>query len=145
MFSKSFGYAIRSILYLALMEEEKDKIQLDEISEELNVPRYFLAKVMNKLVKEGILDSVKGHNGGFSINEKTLSVKLISIMSLTGESSQFSKCVLQLGKCNASYPCPIHDRVELLRREWQALFKSLTIGDLLKKNENNFMKSLIAI
>ena len=109
----------------------------------LNAPRYFLAKVMNKLVKEGIVDSVKGHNGGFAINEKTLSVKLIQVMSITGESSQFTKCVLQFGRCNASQPCPIHDRVASLRQEWQALFNSLTIEDLLKKNQQNFIESLI--
>ncbi|HUR66441.1 MAG TPA: hypothetical protein VMZ03_08805, partial [Chitinophagaceae bacterium] len=75
----------------------------------------------------------------------TLSVKLITIMSLTGESSQFSKCALQLGKCNASKPCPIHDRVEALRYEWQLLFNNLTMADLLKKDEENFIESLVAI
>jgi Rrf2 family transcriptional regulator, iron-sulfur cluster assembly transcription factor len=44
IFSKSFGYALRSVLYVALVKDEKEKTQLDEIAGALNVPRYFLGE-----------------------------------------------------------------------------------------------------
>ena len=51
IFSKTFGYALRSVLYLAMLHEDKDRIQLDEIAVQLSVPRHFLGNVMKKLVK----------------------------------------------------------------------------------------------
>lgn len=142
IFSKSFGYALRSVLYVALVSDEKEKTQLDEIANALHVPRYFLGKVMNRLVKEGILASVKGHNGGFCINDTTLGVSLTRIMDITGENQQFDSCVLRQHKCNASNPCPLHKQAEAIKEKWQLLLCNTTIGDLLKKNQAGFIRSI---
>ena len=139
VFSKSFGYAIRSIVYLAMVSEKKQKVQLGEIAETLDIPRYFLAKVMNRLVKEGIIAAVKGHNGGFSSNEKTLSTRLTRIMELTGDSLQTNQCVLHLGRCNAAQPCAVHHKMEPMKRQWDALLKTITVQDLIKKDQINFL------
>lgn len=130
LFSKSFGYAIRAILYLSAQERDRGPVQLDEIASGLKVPRYFLAKVMNRLVKEGIINSVKGHHGGFFINESTRTVPLAELLVILGERYSMENCLLHLGKCNAENPCAIHDRVAPLRAEWHQLLKTMTIGDL---------------
>jgi Rrf2 family iron-sulfur cluster assembly transcriptional regulator len=132
VFSKSFGYAIRSILYLASMNEGGNKVQLNEIADTLSIPRYFLGKVMNRLAKEGVLNSVKGHNGGFSINETTLSTTLTRIMELTGDYVEPNQCALHLGPCNSSNPCAVHDQVEPLKRKWRSLLTTVSIKDLVK-------------
>src|SRR6185369_14409983 len=99
-FSKSFGYALRGILYIAMMSDEKKRVQIDEIAERLSVPKHFLGKILNKVVKEGILDSTKGPYGGFSINQNTLSTSLIKVLEVTEGLEQFSVCALGLRKCN---------------------------------------------
>ena len=75
--SKSFGYALRGILYVALMQDEKRKVQIDEIANKLSVPRHFLGKIMQQVVKAGLLQSTKGPHGGFYLAENTLSSSLI--------------------------------------------------------------------
>ena len=70
IFSKTFGYALRGVLYLSTINEDKPRVQLDEIAAKLSIPRHFLGKVMKKLVKEGVLSSMKGPFGGFSVNER---------------------------------------------------------------------------
>lgn len=59
IFSKSFGYALRSVLYVTLVRDEKEKIQLDEIINALNVPECFLGKLTSDLLKESIHSSFK--------------------------------------------------------------------------------------
>ena len=145
IFSKSFGYALRGVLYVSLMAEEKDKIQLDEIAEKLTVPRYFLAKIMNKLAKEGVLDSDKGHKGGFSINDKTPTTSLFKLVKITGDSDIFDSCALRLRKCNANNPCPLHHEIAILRNQWQKLLVETTVNDLLKKDQPDFLKSIATI
>ena len=138
VFSKTFGYAIRSILYVAAQKDRKGKVQLDEIAEALNIPRYFLGKIMNKLVKEGILDSVKGHHGGFSINQRTLTTKLAFITGVTGDSVHSGHCVLHLGSCNATDPCPIHHQAESLKRHWDELLMNISVEDLVLQNRKSY-------
>ena len=145
IFSKSFGYALRGVLYVAIMTEEKHKIQLDEIAEKLTVPRYFLGKIMNKLVKEGILASEKGHKGGFSINDKTMQTSLLKLIKITGDNEMFDSCVLRLRKCNSKNPCPLHHEIETLRNQWHKLLAETTVNDLLKKDQPDFIKSIATI
>lgn len=145
IFSKSFGYALRGILYVALMTEIKNKIQLDEIAEKLGVPRYFLGKIMNRLVHDGILTSEKGRNGGFSLNDRTMQVNLLSLVKITGDKDSFESCVLRLRKCNSANPCPLHYEIETLRNQWHRLLAETTVDDLLKKDQPGFLKSIATI
>ncbi|MBI5856312.1 MAG: Rrf2 family transcriptional regulator [Sphingobacteriales bacterium] len=145
VFSKSFGYALRGLLYVAMINETSPRVQLDEISKKLAVPRYFLGKVMKKLVKGGVLKSKKGPYGGFYIHEKTLSTTLLQLTAITGDTIMYGSCVLRFRKCNAENPCPLHRQVEFLKNEWQNVLASTNIGDLLKKNHPDFLKSIAVI
>ncbi len=70
MLSKTFAYALRSMLYLALVNEDNRLVQISEIAEKLKIPKHFLAKVLQQFSKKGMLESVKGPNGGFRLTEK---------------------------------------------------------------------------
>ncbi len=145
IFSKTFGYALRAILFIALKTSEKPKIQLDEIAEQLTIPRHFLGNVMKKLVKEGVVDSMKGPFGGFFLNKNTTRCTLYKLMEITGEVEDISMCVLRLRKCNSINPCPIHHKIDALRKEWKVLLSTTTINDLLKKDKPDFIKSIAVI
>ena len=145
IFSKSFGYGLRGVLYIRMAGEMKTMVQLDEIASELAIPRHFLGKVMKKLVKGGVLSSLKGPYGGFCINEITMETSLLKLVDMTGEPEEFSSCVLRLRKCNASNPCPMHHQIESLRDQWQTLLTTTTIGDLLRKDIPDFIKSIAVI
>ena len=142
VFTKSFGYALRGILYVAVAGEGKGRIQLDEISEVLTLPRFFLGKIMRKLAKEGILDSDKGHKGGFSINERTLSTTLSALVELTGNTESTDVCALRLKKCNTKNPCPVHYEIKFMREQWNELLAAKTVGDLLNKGGSDFIQSI---
>ena len=145
VFSKSFGYALRGVLYVAMLNGNKARVQLDEIAEQLSVPRHFLAKVMKIIVKEGVLNSMKGPYGGFYINEQTMQTSLFRLMEITGEVEELSTCVLRLRKCNALHPCPMHKQIESMRKQWRGLLSSTTVGDLLKKEQPDFIQSIAVI
>ena len=133
--TKSFGYALRSILYLALKSNEKLKVQADEIASQLAVPKYFLSKVMKKVVKNGILTSTKGPYGGFSLNNHTLSTSLLELANITNSFDSVNNCVLRLDKCDTNQPCPLHSRMLSYKKDFYTLFETTTIGDLIKQEE----------
>ncbi len=145
IFSKTFGYALRGVLYVALLSDERERIQLDEIAEKLSVPRHFLGNVMKKIVKAGVLGSMKGPYGGFCINDHTRQLTLLRLKEITGEVEDSDVCVLRLRKCSQVNPCPMHNQVEALRERWQQLLASTTIDDLLKNSQPDFIKSISVI
>ena len=143
VFSKSFGYAVRGVLYIAIMNGERKRIQLDEIAEKLRAPRFFLGKIMQKMVKEGILESGKGKSGGFSINEGTLKTTLMKLVDITGDKDEPDSCVLRFRKCNKLNPCPMHHETEALRKEWNNLLETTTLERLLASPDSNFIRSIV--
>ena len=128
-----------------MMKERNGRVRLHEIAEELQVPRHFLGKIMKRLVKEDILCSVQGHQGGFSINEQTLGTSLIKVVRITEGPEKLGACALGMRKCDGSNPCPLHDHIEVLKQRWVSLLTDYTIGSLLQKDHQNFIKSIATI
>jgi Rrf2 family transcriptional regulator, iron-sulfur cluster assembly transcription factor len=145
IFSKSFGYALRGILYVAMMSDENRKIRIDEMANRLSVPRHFLGKIMNKVVKKGILSSTKGPNGGFSLNNTTLGTSLLSVVEAIDGLEQFDTCVLRLKKCSPENPCPLHYLLEPERSNLLKIFSDTDIDSLLKEDKASFIRSIAIV
>lgn len=135
IFSKSFGYAVRGILYIASQQQQKQYVQVEEISSRLEAPRHFMGKILKKLAKEGILNSVKGPSGGFTTNDNTLSLPLSRLLEITNDSAMLTQCVLRLKECNGLNPCPMHYRIEPVKQELKDLLGTTHIGNLLSEEE----------
>jgi Rrf2 family transcriptional regulator, iron-sulfur cluster assembly transcription factor len=142
LFSKSFGYAVRGVLYIALMQDEKRYVQVEEIAEKLAVPRHFMGKVLKNLVKEGVIASSKGPSGGFTVNESTLNLQLLRLIDITDGLSTFKSCVLRVKECNPLNPCPMHGEVEGIKSKLERLLADTRISDLLSENKSEFIKSI---
>jgi Rrf2 family transcriptional regulator, iron-sulfur cluster assembly transcription factor len=141
--SKSFGYALRSVLYLAAVQEEKKIIQLQEIAEKLDVPKHFLGKVMKRLAKKGIIDSSKGHAGGYALNATTLKISVIDILNLIEGEDLFRICVIGFKTCSANNPCPLHDQFAEIKSRMVNMFSETKVSDLLKEDRPAFIRSLV--
>ena len=70
MLSRASKYAILSTLFLAEHSSKDKKISVKEISESIDVPSPFLAKLFQQLVRGNIISSTKGPNGGFYLTKK---------------------------------------------------------------------------
>jgi Rrf2 family transcriptional regulator, iron-sulfur cluster assembly transcription factor len=142
IFSKSFGYAVRGMLYVALMQNEKRYVQVEEIATTLAVPRHFMGKIMKNLVKERLLASSKGPSGGFALHESSLSTPLVKIAGITEGADFLKKCVLRVKECNSSNPCPLHFQMEVVKFRLQWVLSGTTISDLLNGERDEMIKSI---
>jgi Rrf2 family protein len=130
MFSKTFGYALRATVFVAIHGNGGKKVGLQEISKELDIPHHFLGKIMQDLVRHGIIDSLKGPTGGFYINERTESVFLVEILKITDGSLVFDQCALNIKRCNAANPCPLHNEFAICRNGMLTYLAEKTVGQL---------------
>ena len=124
------------------MQDEQRKVQIDEIATKLSVPKHFLGKIMQQIVKAGLLKSTKGPYGGFSLAAETLNIPVIRLVEVTDGMEQFSMCVLNFKYCNRLNPCPFHHEMEAIKTNYLNLFARNTFGDLLKDSKSDLLKSL---
>lgn len=142
IFSKSFGYALRGVLFIAVMQDEKQYVQAEEIASGLAVPRHFMGKILKKLAKEKVLLSIKGPSGGFTLNEHTLKMPLLDLMVITDGMQIFDNCALRAKECNPSNPCPIHFQMDGVKTRLKSILSETSIGDLLNNDKLEFIKSI---
>lgn len=144
-FSKSFGYAIRGILYISIKQAEGRKIQVHEIAEKLSVPKHFLGKIFQSLVKERLLKSTKGPFGGFELEKDTLSRYLFDVFEVTDDITLFNYCELRFHKCGEKNHCPLHHELKRIRTDFIDLLRQTTIGDLISGKTALTIDNLAAV
>ena len=68
MFKKETEYALRALVYIQLQNSKERRPGIAEIASEIETPQSFTAKILQRLVKQGFVESMKGINGGFFFN-----------------------------------------------------------------------------
>jgi Rrf2 family protein len=139
MFSKSCKYAIRAVLYLSIHSNEEKMIGVDVIADELEVPKHFLAKLLQQLSRARLISSMKGRSGGFYLSEKDLKSNLMAVIEAIDGPGTFTDCVLGLKTCSEENPCPYHNRITDFRSSFYKQLIEETIGEISSRIlEKNF-------
>lgn len=144
MFSKSCNYAIKASIFIAKYSLENEKVGFVDVAKEIDSPQAFTAKILQTLVKAGIIDSVKGVNGGFYIPMRRISTTfLVQIVEAIDGDVVFSGCGLGLQQCDENHPCPVHDKFKSIRDELSAMLHTTNLEELALgiKSGETFLKS----
>jgi len=137
MLSNASKYAIRSVLFLAENSSVKKKYGAKEISSNLEIPLSFIAKILQKLAKSGVISSSKGPNGGFFMLPENLSKNINSILEVIENEDIFEGCFLGLPRCSDENPCPIHHIVAPFKEALYEKFTKQSIADFSKETKEN--------
>ena len=116
-------------MYLATESSEEKKSGVDEIASALEVPKHFLAKILQRLTRNRLISSAKGRNGGFYLSEANQASNLLSVVECIDGPGAFNDCVLGLESCSHENPCPYHNSVTKYRDAFFKLIMNETIGE----------------
>ncbi|MBL7890791.1 MAG: Rrf2 family transcriptional regulator [Bacteroidia bacterium] len=130
MLSKSCEYAIRAVLYLSIHSNEHVKVDIRIIATELNIPKQFLNKILQKLARNNLVYSSRGNSGGFYIDSVIQKKPILAIVELIDGLDEFHKCSMGLEKCSHSKPCAFHKAFHKHRIEMLKLMKNTTIIEM---------------
>jgi Rrf2 family protein len=136
MLSSSSKYGIRAVTYIARQSRNNGKIGIKKISEDLNLPTPFLAKILQLLAKQKILSSSKGPHGGFSLLRDPKKITLLDIITTIEGNNIFDDCIIHNMPCKCvdenKLRCPVHDDYYKVRNNLVKLFTTKTIYSLVK-------------
>ena len=118
------------MIYLSSKFDAKENTGIKEISEYINASEHTVGKILQILVKENIIKSVKGPYGGFYISKEEQKQPIINIIEAIDGKQIFKSCGLGLSKCSSSHPCPIHDDYKEAMDIVEKLFRQKKILEL---------------
>lgn len=125
-------YGIRSVLYLARQPLKKVSF-VNEISEEYKIPRSFLAKILQKLVKAKLVRSYRGVKGGFSLAKPAHEVTVLDVLEAIEGKLALNICLTDKKKCIFSKHCPTHFLWGNVQSKIAETLKKTTFEDLAKQ------------
>jgi Rrf2 family protein len=129
IFSNSTEYAIRGLAELGC-RLTGPSVLLDQLVAGTDLPRDFMAKIFQKLVRAGLLRSQKGRGGGFAFARPMHEITLMQIVEAVEGPQLLDRCVVGLSVCNDSMPCPQHDLYKPIRQRLKDYLSTTTVADL---------------
>ena len=123
--NKKVEYALMVLKFL----ENKDKlISTREICDHFKTPFDPTARVMQQMVNRGILKSVKGIKGGYSLQMSLDDLSYGNLVNtIEDNQTQENKCHTKHGPCEHLKHCNIITPVELLNHKLQHFLENLNV------------------
>ena len=75
-FTNTCDYAIRALIYLVRRHSSSEYALIAEVARECHIPKKYLEQVLLSLGRAGILESKKGHHGGYRLAKPPTEISL---------------------------------------------------------------------
>lgn len=112
--SRSVEYAVRAAIFLA-GQKPGTLVMAKEIADKTGIPGHFLAKLLQKMARRGLLRSNKGPTGGFALARAAGQVTLIEIMRALDEADNILRCPMGEKPCQPALGCAMHESWQIAR------------------------------
>ncbi|NCT95606.1 MAG: Rrf2 family transcriptional regulator [Chitinophagaceae bacterium] len=140
MFSKTCEYAIRAMIFIAQKTKEGDiRIGIKDIASGIDSPEYFIAKILQELSRKGLVQSVKGPNGGFYLDHSSLQQSLADVVRAVDGDKIFEGCGLGLKQCSEKCPCPIHHDFKRIRKDLYRTLEKSKLGNFTEELDKQLL------
>jgi Rrf2 family protein len=104
------------MIYLAVNKDES--VMVSKIAEDYDIPRFYLAKIVQTLSKHNLIHSTRGRRGGIKLNKPAKDIRIIDIIHvIEGPPPEHEICLFGLDICSDSVPCPVHDVWKAMKQE----------------------------
>ncbi len=128
MLSQTAVYALRAMACLAILPPDT-AVRAKDLSESTGVPPHYLSKIMRRLVLAGLLESRKGHGGGFSLSRSPEKIFFAEILAATDGLPEPNTCAFGWGQCDAENPCPLHPSWSRLLEAFEGWTGTTTLAE----------------
>ncbi len=133
LFNKETEYALRGLVYIQAQNLRDRMPGIAEIATEIEAPHFFTAKILQRMVKMGFINSVKGKGGGFFFDPVKPELPLKEIIVATEGGKLFNGCGFGLKHCDETNPCPLHAQYAPIRENISKLVSEETVQSLARK------------
>jgi Rrf2 family iron-sulfur cluster assembly transcriptional regulator len=139
MFSRSAGYAVQALTYLAGQPPGK-LTGAREIATAVNIPMPFLWKILRNLSQKKLVRSFKGVRGGYELARAAKKITVSEVLAASPDINLTTTCVLGLAACSDENACPLHSSWKGLRIKIDELLRQTTLADLARASSRRRRK-----
>ncbi len=127
--SKKADYALIAVKHLAKREGAASS-SAREIAEQYNIPIELLAKVLQRLVRKGLLTSQQGTRGGYQLARASDSMSVADVIQAIDGPLTVTACSDHDGRCGVFTKCNVRDPLWRIRERILAALATCSISEM---------------
>lgn len=126
--SQTTSYALLALSCLARHEGAWHLV--GTISGCIGVAPPYLAKVLHRLARPGLIETKRGYKGGYRLARPAATIRLLDVIRAVDDQRVEDQCMLGMSQCSDERACPVHGFWKDTRRQIRAQLEEITLADL---------------
>lgn len=127
--TRATEYSIRAMLHLAA-RYPAEVVSKQEICDAEGVTPAFLTKILQPLIRRGLVRSKRGVAGGFALARDPATLTLLDVMRAVDEPLTLNLCLLEGHQCQRECTCTVHRMWADARSRIEQVFSSKSLREL---------------
>ncbi len=128
MLSKTAEYALRAVVWLGREPDQRESA--DFLAEKTQVPRRYLHKVLQDLVRAGLVHSQSGPHGGYRLARSPKKITILDVVNAVAPLERIRHC--PLGLPTHTRLCPLHRELDQVYAATEKALSRVSIDQLLR-------------
>ena len=128
--SSTARYGLRAMSDLCSHSRNSEPVPVSDIASRQNIPVNYLEQLFGKLRRGGLLESVRGAQGGYLLARKAGEITIADILQALGEPFIFGSCQTEKG-CENAPACPTFSLWKKVKGSVDEILESTTLEDIV--------------
>ncbi|HWR01142.1 MAG TPA: Rrf2 family transcriptional regulator [Chlorobaculum sp.] len=127
--TKHTDYAVRALISLGMKSDSW--VSAKTVSEEQAIPYQFLRRILQELIRSGLVESREGAGGGVKLSKNPDSIRVKDVIEIFQGKVQVSECMFRKQLCSNRADCVLRHEIMRIEQLVNDEFSKVTIGKLI--------------
>lgn len=132
--SKKADYALIALSYMAAPGQRRT-VTAREVAEHHAIPVELLAKVLQRLVRSGVLTSIQGIRGGYQLARTPGAISVAEVVEAIDGPLMLTACDDRADNCEQYDKCSIRDPLHRIRERIVTALHECSVAELAESQE----------
>ena len=132
--SKKADYALMAVRHLAL-PDAPSSTSAREIAEQYDIPIELMAKVLQRLVRAGLLMSRQGTRGGYTLSRPPTAISVADVIQAIDGPFMVTACSSEHDDCDQYSKCRIRDPLWRIGERIAAILGTVSIAEMAAESD----------
>ena len=139
--SKKADYGLIALKHLANHRQEH-ACSANEIAVEYGISATLMAKVLQKLAKQGLVAAKHGSTGGYQLARQPDKISALEVLTAIDGPVLITSCVTSHGNCDASERCSVKEPLQRVNESILNVLSTVTIAHLSEEKQETSLVGL---
>jgi FeS assembly SUF system regulator len=132
--SKKADYALIAMKHLAQKSSGAPSTSAREIAEQYDIPIELMAKVLQRLVRTGLLVSTQGTRGGYTLSRASSAISVADVIQAIDGPFTVTACSTEKSDCDQYSKCSIRDPLWQIKERIVEALGTVTMAEMASES-----------